>query len=115
MAIRAGLALLAVLALAPGAAAAGLRLTNASDWEIHHLFLSPAGKKHWGPDQLGRQVLAAHDGVAELHDVPCATYDVKFIDEDANDCLIPEVDVCAAGGWSITNDDLLDCMAEPGD
>ena len=94
-------------------ASAGKRATvtvvNHTDWDIHQLFLSPTDDEHWGPDQLGNQVLAS-GGSFSLQAVPCDGYDVKLIDEDGDECVVEAVDIC--GGheeWTITNDDLLDC------
>jgi len=45
-------------------------ITNRSDWEIHHLFLSPADTDEWGPDQLGEVVIAPGGAVhAQQHPV----------------------------------------------
>ena len=105
----------AALILAPAAAqAAGNKVVikNKSDWEIHHLFLSPTENEKWGPDQLGDHVIAP-GGTFELHSIPCDAYDVMLVDEDGDECVVPEVDICSGqAGWVISNDDLLECEAE---
>ena len=113
------LATVAALALPTTALAASdnstIHIKNKSDWEIHHFFLSPTDQDHWGPDQLGKQVIAV-GGSFDLHKVPCDSYDVKLVDEDGDECVIGGVDICASKeGWVITNDELLDCESESGD
>ena len=113
------LATIAVLALPLTASAASdnsiIHIKNRSDWEIHHLFLSPAEQDHWGPDQLGNHVIEV-GGSFDLHKVPCNTWDVRIIDEDGDECILSDVNICASKeAWVITNDDLLDCESDSGD
>jgi len=113
------LATIAALALPTTALAAAdnsvIHIKNKSDWEIHHFFLSPADQDHWGPDQLGNQIIAV-GGSFELRKVPCDTWDVKIVDEDGDECVLSGVDICAAKeGWVITNDALLECENDSGD
>ena len=109
------IALVCVVVLAPAAAqAAGNKVVikNKTDWEIHHLFLSPTENEKWGPDQLGDHVIAP-GGTFELHSIPCDAYDVMLVDEDGDECVVADVDICnGQAGWVISNDDLLECEAE---
>jgi hypothetical protein len=90
-------------------------IKNKTDWEIHHLFLSPTDDEKWGPDQLGDAVIAP-GRTFELHSIPCDNYDVKLIDEDGDECVVAEVSICSGQeGWVITNDDLLECEEESGE
>jgi hypothetical protein len=114
------LATIAALALpAPAAAASDnsiIHIKNKSDWEIHHLFMSPTDQDRWGPDQLGNNTIAPGGGSFELHKVPCDTWDIKIVDEDGDECVINDVDICGSKeGWVITNDNLLGCQSETGD
>ncbi len=117
----AGVVLAAIAALAlPTIAAASdnstIHIRNKSDWEIHHLFLSPSDQERWGPDQLGENVISAGGGTFELHKVPCDTWDIKIVDEDGDECVINNVDICASKeAWTITNDNLLSCQSDSGD
>jgi hypothetical protein len=114
--ILAGAVLAAVTALSLPAAAAPsdsvIHVKNKSDWEIHHLFISPTNQDEWGPDHLGKQVIAV-GGSFELHKVPCGTWDVRIVDEDGDECILNSVDICASKeGWVITNDALLGCESD---
>lgn len=105
----------AVALLIPVAALAqksSVVIKNKSDWEIHQFFLSPVETDKWGPDQLGEDVISTGDTFT-LNGVPCDSYDVMLVDEDGDECIVPEVDICGdSQGWVISNDDLLDCQAE---
>jgi hypothetical protein len=90
-------------------------IKNKSDWEIHQFFLSPVDTDKWGPDQLGDQVIST-GGTFTLHSIPCDSYDVKLVDEDGDECVVPGVDICSGqAGWIISNDDLLDCEGTGGE
>ena len=88
---------------------ANVKVMNNSDWAIHHMYLSPVSEDDWGPDQLGKLVIDS-EGVFTLKGIPCDSYDVKVVDEDGDECIIEDVDICGGGyEWEITNDDLLAC------
>lgn len=98
--------------LVPAAAqASNVTIKNKSDWSIQHFFLSPTDVEKWGPDQLGDDVVGTGDTFT-LTGVPCDTFDVRLVDEDGDECIVTEVDICADNGWVISNDDLLECQAE---
>lgn len=102
--------LLAGFAIPAAAVEVDVVLINKSDWDIHHLFLSPTSDDDWGSDQLGEHVLEAGGGQFTLTGVPCSEFDVKLIDEDGDECVVPEVPICGDDEkWVITNDDLLAC------
>ena len=91
-------------------AASNVTIKNKSDWSIQHFFLSPVETEEWGPDQLGDEVIGTGDTFT-LTGVPCDSYDVRLVDEDGDECVVAEVDICTNNGWVINNDDLLDCEA----
>ncbi|HEX7184154.1 MAG TPA: hypothetical protein VF756_20150 [Thermoanaerobaculia bacterium] len=112
---RAVLALAGLVFLATTVQAApknNVKIKNKSDWEIHHFFLSSVDDEEWGPDQLGDDVIGTGESF-ELRKIPCGSYDVMLVDEDGDECIVSEVDVCSGSeGWVITNEDLLECQAE---
>ena len=106
-------ALLVLFAIAlPSFAAprkATVKIINQSKWEIHHIFLSSSEDESWGEDQLEDDILAKGDSVT-ITNIPCDLYDVKVVDEDGDECVIEEVDLCGdASYWKITDKDLLEC------
>lgn len=89
---------------------ASVKILNKSDWEIHHFFLSSTEEEEWGPDQLGDDVIGTGDSFT-LKSIPCDSYDVKLIDEDDDECVVEEVDICGGSEqWTITNQILLGCQ-----
>lgn len=117
--VFAAVAALAALVPVTTAAAADdstIWITNASDWEIHQLYISRSDEESWGADQLGDHVIAAGGGTFEIHGIPCDTWDVMMVDEDLDECVLTEVDLCASDeGWVIDNDTLLSCQSVSGD
>ena len=110
---KAALAALLLLACAlPSLAApskATVKIINQSKWEIHHVYLSPVDDENWGPDQLEDEVLAKGESLT-LTGIPCDLYDVKVVDEDGDECVIEQVDLCNDHSyWKITDKDLLEC------
>ena len=104
-----------LIPVAAQAQKSNVTIKNKSDWEIHQFFLSSVDTDNWGPDQLGEQVIGTGDTFT-LKSIPCDSYDVMLVDEDGDECVVPEVDICGdSQGWIITNDDLLDCQAESGE
>ena len=88
---------------------ASIKVENHSDWDIYHLFMSPADKAAWGPDQMGDFVLKS-GGNFTLKKVPCDVYDIKVVDEDGDACVIADVSLCEDKTlWQIDNDELLSC------
>lgn len=106
--------LLLAIALPAAAAApkkADVEITNASDWEIHHFYLSSTDDESWGPDQLGEDVIGTGESFTLMR-VPCDQYDVKIVDEEGDECVIGAVDICGQEQqWSITSKALLECQA----
>lgn len=91
---------------------ANVTVVNKSNWVITHLFLSATSEEEWGPDQLGKSVIAT-GGSFKLTDIPCDTYDVRLIDEDDDECVVTEVDICGGSDrWEITSKDLLKCQGK---
>ena len=115
-ALRFSLPAFLLAAALPGAAlAAGkssdVKITNDTDWEIHHFYLSSTDEENWGPDQLGEDVIGTGESFI-LADIPCDEYDVKLVDEEGDECVVGAVDICGKGEeWRLTSKDLLECQA----
>lgn len=115
--IRSAAAVVA-LALCVGQAQAGkldskITVVNRSSWEIHQMFFSPVDERDWGADQLGDKIIEADGGRFTLHGIPCDSYDIRLVDEDADECVVEGVAICGdSDKWIIDDDDLLECQAE---
>ena len=55
------LALVVTSVAAQAATKASVTVTNQSDWQIDHFYLSPADDQAWGEDQLGDAVISSGD------------------------------------------------------
>lgn len=92
------------------AAATNITVVNDSWWEIYEFYLSPADDYDWGDDQLGDEIIETGDSFT-LTGIPCDDYDVKLIDEDDDECIIEDVEICdGSGRWEIGTLDLLACQ-----
>ena len=88
---------------------ASVKIINQSSWEIHHIFLSSSEDGEWGEDQLEDDILGKGDSLT-LTNISCDLYDIQVVDEDGDECVIEEVDLCGdASYWKITDKDLLAC------
>lgn len=107
------LAMLSTVAVPASAAShrrATIRVVNRSKWEIHHLYLSSTTEKSWGPDQLGDDVIEAQGGSYKLTNIRCDNYDIKIVDEDGDECVVENVNLCGDDTvWRITDKILLAC------
>lgn len=97
-------------------AAAGYRSTvrvkNLSDWTIMEFYMSPYDDDDWGEDLLGRDILEPGDTLT-LTNISCDEWDIMFVDEDEDECVLEAVDLCGdRAHWNITNRELLSCIDE---
>ncbi len=89
---------------------ATVKIINQSKWEIHHIYLSSSDDQSWGEDQLEDEILAKGDSLT-LSNIPCDVYDIQVVDEDGDECVIEQVDLCGDDSyWKITDKDLLECQ-----
>ena len=87
-----------------------ITITNNSNREIRHVFLSAPDQNNWGPDQLGNSVIAANGGSVTLSNVSCAGSSIKVIAEDSEGCFTYQVVTCSENAsWTITNESARDC------
>ena len=104
--------LLVLTASVPAFAAkkkATIKVVNQSKWEIHHLYLSSTTDHEWGPDQLGDEVIGSGETFT-LSKIDCDDYDIRLVDEDGDECVVEEVNLCGDETvWKITDRVLLSC------
>ena len=104
--------LLAGLAPATAAAQPGghytLVIENESRYDIYYIYMSRTLEDDWGRDRLGREVLSSGETFA-LENIPAGEYDVKFVDEDDDGCILNDIAIVHDTAWSLTTDFLLKC------
>lgn len=99
-------------ALTPLSTATAPQLTisvvNNSQWEIRHLYLSPAGNDNWGADQLNESSISS--GATRTLNVSWDQSSVKLVAEDQDGCFM-NTTVEASGNpvWTITNNTTRNC------
>ena len=88
--------------------AISLTVTNSTNREIRHLYLSPPDSNNWGADLLNDSVIAPN-GSATLS-ISCDQASTKVIAEDQNGCFVSTVVSCGGNAaWTINNDVTPDC------
>jgi len=84
-----------------------ISLVNNSQWEIRHLYLSPANSEDWGPDQLSSAISA---GSSRNLDVTWNQSTVKLVAEDQDGCfLTTTVEATGTPTWTITGSTSRNC------
>ena len=88
---------------------ATVTIRNNSDWTLLHFYVSPHDQNTWGPDQLGSEVIGNGESFT-ITDIPCDAYDLKLVDEDGDQCIITDIDLCNENlVWTIDQSVLADC------
>jgi len=88
---------------------ATVEIINDSSWDIYQLYISPSHTDEWGPDQLADAILAAGESLL-IYDILCNDYDLMFVDEDGDRCIIEEETLCVDDSvWHITDEGLISC------
>lgn len=105
---------LLAMSVSTTAHALSLEIENKSNWEIHELYFAPTSDKTWGPDQLGDEVIQ-HNETFKLSKITKGSYDVKFVDEDGDECIVGGVDFNASEHFVLTEEILLGCQANTGE
>ena len=100
--------------LAPATATAQRRghytllIENDSRYDIYYLYMSRTLENNWGSDQLGSEVLDSGETFA-LGGIPAGEYDVKFVDEDDDVCVLNNIAIVHDTEWRLTTNFLLEC------
>jgi hypothetical protein len=95
---------LSVLALAmlmsSAADAAEFTIVNASPVYLQHLYISPCGAGSWGSDQLTRALPPSRH--ATISDIAPGCYDIEFVVDPWNVCVLAGADLRRRGLWKVT-------------
>lgn len=83
---------------------------NDSVWNIRSLYVSPASSDLWGQDILGANTLRPGREFLYYNMRP-GVYDLKFIDQDGDSCVLRGVPVYTDKVWDIDSATLLGCEA----
>ena len=86
-----------------------IRIKNNSRWDIRRIYMSNAETNNWGPDQLGDDVLRT-GGTFTLSNIRPAEYDIMFVDQDNDKCVLRNVPIFENKDWAISSDWLVKCQ-----
>ena len=85
-----------------------LLIENDSRYDIYYLYMSRTLEDNWGSDQLGSEVLDSGETFA-LGNIPAGEYDLKFVDEDDDACVLNDIAIINDTEWHLTTKFLLEC------
>jgi hypothetical protein len=88
----------------------GFRFTinNNSRFALNEIRVSAAGAGKWGPDRTGDMAVNAGETII-LKNIEAGQYDVKFVDEDGDQCVLKDVKVAGHQSWDLTMQWLRSC------
>lgn len=85
-----------------------LRIQNNSRYDIYRLYVSSSDEDRWGPDQLRDDVLETGSAYT-LTNIRPGEYDIKFVDEDGDTCILRDIAIFKDTSWVLTTRWLLNC------
>lgn len=89
---------------------ASLTIDNDSSYTLIEIQLSPVNTTTWGADLLGADVLEPGESFI-VTGIACNLYDIRILDEDNDECILTDVDLCADDSvWQLDDLDLAACQ-----
>jgi hypothetical protein len=109
------LALLLAFSIAAAQDRRGIRFWNLTAETVKQLYLSPAGKDEWGPDQCknDRDGEVDHNERLRIIGIQPGRYDVKLADARDRLCIVRNVEIKDAAVFTIEEKQLTDCTRRP--
>ncbi len=87
-----------------------LTIANESSYTFDSIYLSPVDEITWGPDLLGADLLDPGESV-EISNLVCDIFDIRIVDEDGDECIVTDVDLCFDDAiWVIDDAELASCQ-----
>jgi hypothetical protein len=85
-----------------------LKIKNSSKYGISRLYVASSEDEKWGPDQLGKHTIDSGDTFT-LTDLLPGEYDIKFVNEYGDECVLRKIGVFKSISWALTTDWLEKC------
>jgi hypothetical protein len=85
-----------------------LKITNNSKYVIRRIYVSSSEEENWGPDLLGEYVLKPEYEYT-IEDLVPGEFDVNFVDEDGDKCILRNIKIFKNESWSLTTAWLEKC------
>lgn len=80
-----------------------LEFVNASEVEIHNIYMTSSQETSWGSDLLKEDILSSQKTFKVWNIIP-GEYDLMFVDEDDRKCIVRDFQVFQNGEFEITDD-----------
>ncbi|MCU1290175.1 MAG: hypothetical protein JWN60_2404 [Acidobacteria bacterium] len=86
-----------------------LKITNRSKWDIHEVYVETSeNTEDWGKEWLSGRVLK-RDTFITITNLKPGEYDVRFIDEGNDECILRNIAINKNTSWAITTAWLEKC------
>jgi hypothetical protein len=93
-----------------GGGGASLTIDNESSYSFIEINISPVNQTSWGSDLLGADILDPGDSFL-VSEIDCDVYDIRLIDEDSDECVLTDIDLCFDNAvWQIDDAELAACV-----
>lgn len=93
-----------------GGGGASLTIDNESSYSFIEINISPVNQTSWGSDLLGAEILEPGDTFL-VSEIDCDIYDIRLIDEDSDECILTDIDLCFDNAiWQIDDAELAACV-----
>ena len=88
-----------------------LKITNRSQWDIYEVYVeSSENTSNWGKEWLAGRVLKT-DTFISITNLKPGEYDVRFVDEGNDECILKNIAITKNTSWAITTKWLENCAA----
>jgi hypothetical protein len=85
-----------------------LRMENNTGYDIYQVRMSSVNDRDWERDILGSRIFG--DGTSfTIAQISPGYYDVAFVDEDADVCVVHNVSIYSNLNWNLSQTWLLNC------
>jgi hypothetical protein len=84
-----------------------IEIANDSEFDIVDVSLAPIDSSDWGPNQVPEGIFP---GESVEIGVECDFYDLRLIDSDDFQCIVPDIDLCLRDAF--VSYDGVDCLLE---
>ena len=114
MRLLVALALALIGSTATAQSTKGIRFWNLTAHTVQQLYLSPAGKDQWGPDQCknDRDGEVDHDERLRITGIAAGRYDVKLFDKLGRTCVVKDIDIKDGAVFAIEEKQLTECTRQ---
>jgi hypothetical protein len=89
----------------------GIRFWNLTDNTVKELYLSPAGKDEWGPNQCenDKDKEVDHRERLSISGIQAGRYDARLVDNKGRNCTVRNIQIKDASVFSIEEKQLKNC------